>query len=252
MAAHYDDYDYLAYWEGREYENAAEEAAIEALLDKIPKIKTICEVGAGFGRLIHTYSFRAKNIIVSDPSGKLLSFARAKYAKRKNIKFVHSTLENLPQKIRPGSVDLLIMVRVLHHISDLAACFKIMNTLVKDEGYLILEFANKEHLKATLSEFMKGNVTFPLDISPKEVRSENSKAGKTLPFLNYHPDLVKEELEEAGFKSIFKLSVSNIRSPLVKRILSTNTLVSLEKNLQRPLSYINFGPSIFVLAKKTT
>jgi len=247
MAAAYDTYDYPSYWIGREYEHKAEILAIKALLSKIPRIKTLLEIGAGFGRLTSTYQFRANRVILSDPSAKLLGLAKGELP-QKNLKFLQSKLENLPSKMKAGSVDLIIIVRVLHHIHNLDEAFSVFTKLLKNNGYLLLEFPNKQHLKATLAEFLKGNFTFPLDIFPKEVKSAKRK--KSLPFMNYHPDLIKEKLKQYDFKVLDKRSVSNIRSPFIKKIISTPTLIFLENLLQKPLALVNFGPSIFILARK--
>ena len=98
MSAAYDTFDYPGYWIGRDYEHKSEVIALKALLQKIKRIKTILEVGAGFGRLVPSYAFRAKKIILSDPSSKSLKIARGAFSGKKSIKFIHSCLENLPAK----------------------------------------------------------------------------------------------------------------------------------------------------------
>lgn len=250
MAAYYDTYDYPAYWKGREYEHKAEVLALKGLLDKIPKIRTILEVGAGYGRLTPSYFYRAKRIILSDPSAKLLSLARETFKNKKNVSFIQSSIENLPPKVRRKKIDLVIMVRVIHHIGCLEETFTKVNKILTKNGYFILEFANKKHFKATVKEFLKGNFTFPLDIFPKELGSKRPKKEKCIAFRNYHPDEIKKKLEDTGFKIIDIRSVSNIRSTKFKKLFSTDLLLSLEKVLQKLLSKFNFGPSIFLLIQK--
>lgn len=250
MSAAYDTYDYPSYWIGREYEHKSELAAIGTLLKEIPQIKSILDIGGGFGRLIPSYSYRARKIILSDPSAKLLTIARKNFKKEKNIIYLHSSLNNLPKKLRSKSVDTVVMVRVLHHIYDIDAVFKIINSLLTDNGYFILEFANKSHLKAILGEFLKGNFTYPLDIFSRDLRTKRAKKAGSLPFVNYHPDTIINKLQFFGFNIIDKLSVSNIRTPFLKKLFSLETLINIEKKLQKPLSFIHFGPSIFILAQK--
>lgn len=255
MPAAYDSYNYPQYWEGREYEHKAEIIAINELLAKVPKISSILDIGAGFGRLVPTYLHRVSKITLIDPSAKLLKIARGRLKnspslKYKKIRFIQSKLENLPKKIRSESVDLVLLVRVLHHLKDIDEAFFVIEKLTKKKGFLILEFANKRHVKAIISEFIKGNLTYLLDIFPKELGLKKTKASK-LPFMNYHPDAIVEILKKHKFKIMEIRSVSNIRNPVLKHIIPLDILLNLEKILQRPLARICFGPSIFILARKT-
>jgi ubiquinone/menaquinone biosynthesis C-methylase UbiE len=249
MSAHYDSYNYPSYWKGREYEHKAEEIALGDLLNKINNIDRVLDIGAGYGRLVPTYLHRAKRIYLTDPSSKLLKLARDAY-KEKKIKFIHSKLETLKGKVKGKSIDLVIFIRVLHHIKDPQKAFKTINKFLEDGGYLILEFPNKRHLKALTSEFIKGNFTFMLDIFSKDIRSPKSIRKKTLPFKNYHPDKIKLWLSNSGFEIIEVLSVSNIRSPFIKGLFPAEVLLSIERLSQQILGKISFGPSIFILARK--
>ena len=222
--------------------------AIRNYLRRIPKLKTIVEIGAGYGRLVPAYFFRAKKIILADPSARLLKIARSTL-KNIGIIFIHANIENLYPKIRRNTADLVVLVRVIHHIHDLDQALATINKITKKGGYLILEFANKRHLKALVSEFFRGNFTFALDIFPKEVKNKKYKSG-IIPFNNYHPDIIKEKLLANGYSIIETRSVSNIRSTRIKKVMSTETLLFFENILQKPFSYLSFGPSIFILAKK--
>lgn len=249
MAAAYDNYDYPGYWIDREYEHLSEVSAIKSFLEQISKIESILEIGAGFGRLFPSYSYRAKNITLSDPSAKILRIAREKIKTHK-VAFIQARIENLKKKLKNKKFDLIVLVRVLHHIQDVDLTFSIVHSLLKDKGYFILEFANKNHFKANIKQFFKGNFTFPIDIFPEDKRSKKSIKKNTIPFINYHPGVIKQKIREYGFDIIEARSVSNIRSPILKRLLSLKLILDLEKKFQKPLSVLNFGPSIFLLARK--
>jgi ubiquinone/menaquinone biosynthesis C-methylase UbiE len=249
MSAAYDSYDYPGYWTGREYEHKSELVAIKAFLEKISHIKKILEVGAGYGRLTQSYLYRAPKIILTDPSARLLKIARENL-KNKKIRFVQALLENLPQKIKPHSVDVIIMVRVLHHVENLEKSFSIIRKLCKKNGYFILEFANKRHLKAVIQEAAHGNFTFLVDVFTKDVATRKRKKKSYLPFKNFHPDLILYTLKRFGFTVVDVRSVSNIRSPFLKKFLPLEFLLFLENILQKPLAKFFVGPSIFILAKK--
>ncbi len=250
MSAAYDTFDYPSYWIGRDYEHRSEVVALKAFLHKIPKINTILEIGAGFGRMIPFYSFRAKRVIVTEPSSKLLKIPRQKFKNKKNITFLQSTIDNIPVKVRNGSVDLIIMIRVLHHIEDVGQTINTVRKLLRNGGYFALEFANKTHFKAVLTELARGNINFINNEEVEDRRSAKSIKKKTLPFFNYHPNAINKILTDNGFEIIEKRSVSNIRSPLLKSIFSVDLLVYVESMVQKIFAPFNFGPSIFILAKK--
>ena len=249
MPAAYDNFDYPSYWETREYEHKSEIVALEAYLSKIPEIKKIIEIGAGFGRFTPFYSFRAKKVILTDPSAKLLKIAR-KALKEKNVKFIQSSAENLQGRLKGSTADLVVLVRVLHHIKKPEEAIKEANRLLKNKGFFILEYPNKAHFKARAREFLKGNFTYLIDVSEKDVRSKSAKRRKTLPFYNFHPEKIENLLKKYDFKIVEKRSVSNIRSTFIKRHIPTSFLLWIESFLQKILSYLNFGPSIFILAQK--
>ena len=250
MPAAYDTYDYPAYWKNRDYEHASEFLAIKKLLSKIPKVDRSIEIGAGFGRLLPSYQFRVKKSVLSDPSAKLIAKARAKFKSKKNVELLQATLENIQNSKKAKSFDLAIMVRVLHHIEDVDKAFLQISRLLKDKGYFILEFPNKNHIKASLKRIVNGDFTYPINLSPVDLRCKKNIKNKTLPFVNYHPDQIFEKLRNAGFEIIEVRSVSNIRSTFMKRVFPLSFLLDIEKVVQLPFSKINFGPSYFVLAKK--
>lgn len=255
MTAHYDDYDYPSYWIGRDYEHKSETIAIKSLLGEVENIKSILEIGAGYGRLLPTFLYRSKKIFLSDPSAKLLSIAR----KNINIKhlntrvfLIQSNIEKLKNKLKRKKFDLIIMVRVIHHIHDLDTTFDTISSHLNDRGYFLFEFPNKRHFKAIMCEFFKGNFTYPIDIFPKDLTTKKNLDKKTLPFINYHPDIILEKLKNHGFELVDSKSVSNLRSTFFKNIFPLSTLLSWENKLQDILSLIYFGPSIFLLLRKKT
>lgn len=250
MSAAYDNYDYPSYWNNREYEHQSEFIAIKEFLNRISKIRNILEIGAGFGRLLPSYQFRAKKITLLDPCASLLSISRKKYKNVKGIEYLQLGIDNIKGKLKAKKFDLILMVRVLHHIKDIEKAFKIIHSLLNKGGYFILEFPNKSHLKANLRNIAKGNITYPINIFPIDLRSKKNIKNKTLPFINYHPDQIYEKLKIAGFELIEIRSVSNIRSTLLKRLFPLNLLLDIEKVIQKPFSRLNFGPSYFILARK--
>ena len=249
MSAFYDKFDYTSYWTGRDYEHKSELIAISSFLAKINSITNLLEIGSGYGRLTPAYLHRAKKIFLSDPSSKLLSQA-SDNIKSKKIQVIHASLANLSQKIRNKKIDLIVMVRVLHHIKNIRNSFQQIHDLLSPKGYVILEFANKLHSKSILKEILKGNFTVFYDIFPKDLRSKRSIKSGTIGFNNYHPGYLIEILRETGFKIIEVRSVSNVRSSFLKKYIPLDSLCTLETLTQKTFAPIYFGPSTFVLARK--
>jgi len=255
MPAAYDNFDYQNYWQKRDYEHQSEIIAIKSFLEKIPNIKTLADIGCGYGRLVPTYFHRAKRIILTDPSASELRDLRqnikkleAKHnLKKTNTRIIHAKAENLKNKIYKNTIDLVILVRVIHHVQDPEEIIKIISGMLKKDGYLILEFANKIHGKAVIKNFLKGDLVYPANILPKQV---NQNTNSALNFNNYHPDMIKELLQKNKFEIVAVRSVSNIRSQTLKKHLPLPFLLWLEKYLQVILCQLKFGPSIFILAKK--
>jgi hypothetical protein len=54
------------------------------------------------------------------------------------------------------------------------------------------------------------------------------------------------QLETAGLTFVDKLSVSNLRSETLKKVLPTGLMLAAEKATQRRLARSDFGPSIFL------
>ncbi len=63
-------------------------------------------------------------------------------------------------------------------------------------------------------------------------------------------ETVIRQLEHAGLSVIGTLSVSNLRSVRLKKMVPREIMLGAEKVLQRPLAIVYFGPSIFFLVKK--
>lgn len=250
MPVPYDFFDYPAYWKGRTYENESEKLALHAFLKIIGKKESVVEVGAGYGRLFPFYNSFFQKITLIEPSEKLLKLAKESFGMReKKMEFLNASLPQLP--VKDNSFDVVLMVRVIHHFSDSKKVIKELSRILKPGGFLILEIANKVHFLARAKQLVKGNLSFISDLSPFEQRSAKSISEKKILFLNHHPKAILNNLEENNLKVEKILSVSNLRCPIVKKIVPLTVLLLIERITQGFLSKLFFGPSIFVLAVKS-
>lgn len=250
--APYDSYDYPSFWIGREYEHRADEAALKKLLAKTTKAKTLIDLGAGFGRMALVYLPHVEQAVLLDPSGKLLQVATGMLSPRfNNFSTVKGTAQSLPERLKNKKFDLVLVLRVMHHIKNPEKVFEQVANLLPSGGFFILEFANKINFKARLRALRKRNFAFLKDETPLDMHTKLERGGEYIFFSNHHPKKIISLLEESGFEVIDKLSVSNFRNSLLKKILPLPALLFLERIAQKVFAFYFFGPSIFLLAKKT-
>jgi len=240
------NYNYLNYWRGRDYENLAEEIAIKRLL-KDHRFKHAADIGGGYGRLCLLLKKYANTVTLAEPSKNQLKIAKDFLKGHKNIQIKKTQADSLD--FTDKSVDLVTMIRVMHHLPDPSVELKELNRILTDDGYLILEMANYSHIRNRIRYFFT-NKTLPDE--PVDIRSKNNQREDEVAFVNHNPKTVIKQLAHAGFKVEKVLSVSNLRSPLLKKIVPKIIMTTAERLMQQPLAKIYFGPSIFLLAKKAT
>ncbi len=245
-ANQYDDptFNYQEYWQGRDYENAAEELALNMLLGKRTFDKA-ADIGGGFGRLAKLLRTYAKHVTVVEPSKQQRDRGKEFTKGVKEVAFMDGQGDKLGFK--DGELDLITMIRVMHHLPNPKPTFRELNRVLAPDGTLILEVANSLHFKSRLKAAAKLK---RVSKDPIERRSEANIKQESIAFVNHHPKVVSDQLEDAGFKVEKILSVSNLRSPGVKKVLPEKAMIRIERILQPTLARLYFGPSIFFRVRK--
>lgn len=233
-------HNYLNYWDGRDYEHAAEEIAIKRLLGT-KTFKTAADIGGGYGRLCILLRRYADTVTLAEPSKQQLDIAKTYLKDYPEIKKVLTQSDNL--KLKDKSQDLITVIRVMHHLPDPAPSFAEFARVLKDDGMMILEVANYAHGRNRLKHLIKGK---RLPTAPVDIRTKKSD----IAFVNHNPKTIQKQLAHAGLKVEKVLSVSNLRSPSLKKIAPQGVMLSVEKLLQPTLAKTYFGPSVFFLVKK--
>jgi SAM-dependent methyltransferase len=239
------DEDYLRYWEGRDYEHGAETIAVKRLLGRT-RCAVAADVGGGYGRLSLLLQEYADEVVLLDPSRKQLDTAR---------RFLHDQPRIRPQLMRAAdlgladaSVDLLTMVRVMHHLPDPEPTLTEIARVLRPGAQAVIEVANLAHVVNRVRYLARRR---RLPRGPVDVRSPGKRAEAGIPFVNHHPATVARQFAAAGLRVQRVLSVSNLRSPHAKRFLPGASLLAAERALQVPLAPLHFGPSLFYLLHRT-
>lgn len=238
------EHNYLRYWDGRDYEDAAERLALKKLLSG-RHFKHAVDIGGGYGRLCIFLQKYAGKVTLAEPSQQQLDIAKDFLNDYPEIDRVLTQADNL--KFKDKSVDLITMIRVMHHLPEPSAEFKELRRVLADDGRLVLEFANYAHGRNRLKHLLKGQ---RLPTHPVDIRSEANKRKDEITFVNHNPKTVVRQLAHAGLKVEKILSVSNLRSPALKKIVPKGAMLTVEKLLQPTLAKTYFGPSVFLLIKK--
>ena len=233
----YEGSDYrTAFWEGqgREYEDLAERIALPKLLPAAGE--RIIDIGGGFGRLVDLYA-GYKQIVLLDYSTTQLLDARNRLGDDRII-YVAANLYQAP--FTAHAFDAAVMVRVLHHLSDVPGAFRAVRAFLRPGATFVLEYANKRHLKALVRHLLLGRGHNPFDQDPCEFASLN---------YNFHPSYVEHHLAGCDFQVQRQLSVSHFRIGLLKRIVPARLLATLDGWLQQPFAPLKWTPSMFLNAR---
>lgn len=239
-------HNYLQYWEGRDYEHAAEEIAIKRLLGT-KHFKHAVDVGGGYGRLAVLLEQYADAVTLAEPSQQQLDIAEDFLRDHPRIDRKLMQAEIL--QFQEQSIDLLTMIRVMHHLPDPSKAFSEIARILTHDGYVILEVANYAHARNRIKHMLKGK---RMPVEPVDIRSQKNRTESEIAFVNHNPKTVVKQLAHAGLKVEKVLSVSNLRSPGIKKILPKELMLKFESVLQPTLARSYFGPSVFLLVRKAS
>lgn len=243
-ADHYDDpaFNYQDYWRGRDYEHAAEQAAIDRLLAG-RRFQRAVDVGGGYGRLSRHLVNYADEVILAEPSEQQLGLARAYLGNAPAVRCMPAQARDL--HLPDASVDAALMVRVLHHIPDPEPEIAEIARVLAPGGTLLLEFANLSHALNRARYALQGR-----RVPRMPVPVATAPDGRGVPFVNHHPKTLLALVERAGFAVEAVLSGSNLRSPALKRMLPDPAMLWIERRLQPALAPLWFGPSIWLRLRR--
>ncbi len=229
------------FWtQDRAYEDAVERIALRALLP--PRGKTLIEIGAGFGRLAGLYT-QYDTVVIFDYARTQLEQAVECWGRKKNegkpqFIFVQGDFYALP--FVSGLFDTVTMVRTLHHAADAPAVLRGIADILGPNGAFVLEFANKQNLKAILRYWLRRQDWSPFDLEPIEFVDLN---------FDFHPRWMWSNLKKVGLDRELTRTVSHFRIGALKRWIPTRLLAVMDSLAQHTGPYWQLSPSVFIRAR---
>jgi SAM-dependent methyltransferase len=226
------------FWEegGREYEDLAERAALGKLLPRSGG--HLLEIGAGHGRLAELYG-GFERVTLLDYACSVLQEARRRFAADPRVGYLSANVYDLP--FAGGRFDVVVTVRVLHHIADVPGALREIARVMRPGGIYVLEYANKQHLKAITRYALHRQSWNPFRREPVEFVRLN---------YDFHPAWMEARIREAGFVIERRLAVSHFRLPLLKRLFPAPFLARLDSALQGLTAPLSLTPSLFIRARR--
>jgi len=236
-------HNYLHYWDGRDYEHDAEVLALDKML-RGKHFKHAVDVGGGYGRLSAVLTQYADKVTLAEPSQQQLDIAKEYLKDFDTVERKLMQADDL--QFADGSVDLVTVVRVIHHLPDPSSEFAEIARILKPGGYFFFEFANYANFKNRVKHVAKGK---KMPLEPVDIRTDKSDKSD-IPFVNHNPKTVQKQLAHAGLKVEKVLSVSNLRSPKIKKVIPQGGMLAIESLMQSTLAKTYFGPSTVFLVRK--
>jgi ubiquinone/menaquinone biosynthesis C-methylase UbiE len=238
---YYDDpaFNYAHWWVGREYEHRSEVIAIRRLLAGM-RFGHAVDVGGGFGRLSVVLAEFADAVTLTDSSRQQLEMSRDYLARHPSI----SSRQMIASKLefQNASIDLVAMVRVMHHLPEPAPVLAEISRILRPGGYAVIEVANSAHAMNRVRSMIRRE---QIPASAREIGSRG-----LIPFVNHHPETVARQFADASLHIRRRLSVSNLRHPAIKKVVPGKALLAIESAAQERVAGTYFGPSMFFLLQK--
>lgn len=221
------------FWERgqRAYEDACEAQTLRRLLPRGGRL--LLELGAGAGRNTSRYTGYDR-IVLLDYSRTQLAQARERLGDEPRYMYVAANIYRLP--FVDGLFDGATLIRTLHHLAQPAEALIEIRRVLAEKAIFLLEYANKQNLKAIARYALRRQTWSPFTLEPIEFAPLN---------FDFHPRAVRAWLSQAGFRLERQVTVSHFRVGWMKRALPTRMLVALDRWAGTTGDLWQLSPSVF-------
>jgi len=227
----YEGSDYqTSFWEegGRAYEDRCEQIALKRLF--FDQGDLLLEIGAGAGRNTPRYKGFQRTVLL-DYSLTQLQQAQGFLGKSDKYIYVAGDVYRLPfvKNLFSGGT----MIRTLHHMQDPLSALNQIHRVLKQDSPFLLEYANKQNLKAILRYIFGKQDWNPFSLEAVEFTELN---------FDFHPRSIRGWLAEAGFHLERQLTASHFGSIFSNELCQLVYWFSLTQFFSTQGHYGNFHP----------
>ncbi len=136
-----------------------------------------------------------------------------------------------------GLFDGATMIRTLHHMAEARQALEQVRSILQQDAIFILEFANKQNIKAIFRYLFGKQSWNPFSPEPIEFAALN---------YDFHPATIRSWLHECGFTIERQLTVSHFRMGFFKKVFPLRLLVAMDSLAQLTGDSWQLSPSVFV------
>lgn len=224
------------FWENgnRQYEDLAERIALKHMLPA--RGRRLIEIGAGFGRLADMYS-GYEQVVLVDYARTQMEEARRYLGNDDRFMYVVADVYRLP--FVADLFDALVMIRVMHHLTDVPAALTELCRIMTADGTAVIEHASKCHTKSILRWLLRRQNWNPFDLEPHEFVELN---------IDFHPKWMRRQFAATGFSVTAIRTVSHYRLALLKKLIPAGILAGLDGLAQPSGRWWQITPSVFLQA----
>jgi hypothetical protein len=154
----------------------------------------------------------------------------------RNQRYIYVAADIYKLPFVDGLFDTATMIRTLHHMVEPRAALNQVRRSLQPGAIFILEYANKQNMKAILRYLIRRQTWSPFSKQSVEFEKLN---------FDFHPKTVSGWLKETGFNLQSQLAVSYFRLEVLKRNLPISLLTRLEAWLQPTGNFCQLSPSVF-------
>lgn len=174
-------------------------------LNRYKKTGNLLEIGCGNGKFLQSAQGIGWQVTGIELSEKAVDIARQKYG----VNVLKGPLEDTAQELKASSFDIIIMWGVIEHLQDPVGALKIVKSLLRKAGVLIIYTPNANsifhRLARTVYFSTKGLIKFPMErviiamhvmyFTPQTLRKIMDKCGLSVR---------KIEMQDINLNFIFK------------------------------------------------